>query len=206
VLGLNYSGPDTEILSDMAGSQTRAWVEAHEQANDTVLPDDDVEEVRQAFYESLEDHWSLRNVILNKFDFDKLIDHLNAWSNRGMHSASYVRPIAPGDGILDWEDFDDGVEFTLADPFLITLIEANYCVTGASEDEDVGLVDVELPDFLSTIKDVYSCEGLEPQPIDLSDWDAHRVGMDDNEVLRRIAAGKRRRSRRRSEMKERAAG
>lgn len=196
VLGLEYTGPDAEILSDMAGTQTRAWVEEYERQNEA-LSEEDVDELRQAFLENLEQHWSLRSVITNKVDIDKLVDHINSWSNRGMHSAIYHRTLKGGDGILDWETEEDGLVFTLAPPFLIAIIESNYCI---SSEDDSGLLfkDVVAADLLGTIRDIYACEGLEPMTVDLSGWDDYRVVLDDEEIMKRMRSGKRRRSKRRS--------
>lgn len=191
-LKLEYAGPDTAILDTMAGTETRQLVEQIEKDTKLLLSESEIDDVRAVVLDSLHEHWSLSSVLPNNLDVDEWVDLINAWANRGMRTAIYDRLLQAGDAILDWSETPAGLQVKLAEPFLVAITEARYCVSAGSDD-GTKLEQVRPADFLDMLKNIMICEGRQPPHIDLHEWDKKRSPLSYEDLLGRLDRGRGRR-------------
>ena len=167
-IGIKYTGADEHQIGDYASEQASGWVKEYEEANNVKIEMDLADEIRFKIEEGIGDHWSLQNVMTKAFDLDKGVDVVNQWSKRGQQMDLGGRQLAPGQGLTGVSPGDNGIVFTIAEPFLIAYIEAAYCVLSTG-DEGLTLDEMDGGDVAATMRRIAKCEGWSFD-LDLDRW------------------------------------
>lgn len=175
LLGIEYD--DDKLFHQIADSsfeEAKSWIEEYESDSETQLSEDVKDEIRMAIEQGASDHWSNFNVFSNNIPLEQLVDDANSWSKRGTQMAIYDRELPSGEGIVTWESDWEGVQFTVAEPFLVALAESVYAVLGFA-DEGYELDDVNAKMVVRTMARIAEAEGRGID-MDLDRWDDRRKG------------------------------
>lgn len=187
LLGIEYD--DDKLfhqMGDSAYEEGKQWIAEYEKDTEQELSTEVKEEIVMAIEQGIADHWSNYNVFSNNIPLEDLVDDVNQWSKRGTQMAIYDRELPAGEGIVTWESDYEGVQFTVAEPFLVALAESIYAVMGFA-DEGYELDDVDAKMVVRTMARIAEAEGRRID-MDLDRWDDRRKGPR-YEDLEKIAEG-----------------
>ena len=169
-LRLNYDPDRLDIqLSEYAFEQAHGWIQEYEKDSEVELGEELKDQIRFKIEEGMQDHWSLQKVLSRNLDIEGLVDLVNQWSKRGQQMAIYEgRDLPAGEGITSFSSGDDGIVFTIAEPFMIAFIEAAYCVISTG-DEGLTIEDMDGGNVAATMRRITECEGSKIK-FDLDRW------------------------------------
>lgn len=183
-LPVEFYVPPADHLRASAQKQATEWVEIFERRQFIKLTEIEREEIEQVFFDLLTDHWSVAKIMEGNFDMASIVKLINQWSRKSTSGAT-DRRLPIGDGVFSYRNSDKGVTFDLMPPFVVAMIEARHCAHSITDDGR-NLKDVTIDDVLTTILNIFECEGHETVTLDLRFWDYSLTLPKYNEVESRI--------------------
>jgi hypothetical protein len=143
--GVRFLCPTDEDLLCAVESEVSSEIDSLARERGCGVDEEEAELLRQRSLDALREHWSLSRILPGRLDVDALVDAVN---RKVRHELG-----VDDDAIVDWRDDREGVWFTVT-----------------------GCADVECgEDLLEAVREAREWAGLDPQVIDLSDWDDHRA-------------------------------
>lgn len=173
---LQYANDEaTDEFREIAFNEARNWANLYTKTRGLPPSDDAIVEKENAIIASLQEHWSAANVLLSKFDFEKMVTDVNTWSHGGAKDPKiFGNPPSPGKSI---ETFFTllGISFTVYKPFMIPYIESYYHLHDNLPEWNYE--DLEALDIIETL---FAIQTMLGNHIDISikDWESKWVFND----------------------------
>lgn len=168
-LPIQYLIPSDAAIKANARRQAAEWMEMFERRSDVELTETERAEIDAVFSGLVTAHWAPAKVFAENLDVKSLVDMLNVWSHKPSSGAS-ERRLPEGDAVFSYSIKDKGITFELMLPFITALVEAKHCAYSVC-DEGRSLKDVTSEDVLTTIRNIFECEGRDLITLDLMHWD-----------------------------------
>lgn len=156
-----------EEFKVVAFEESKVWAQLYFETYGKPPTEEEIIEKENQLIKSLQDHWSPSNILLSKFNFEKLISDINEWSHLGAKEPHlFGNPPDPGKS-LEYFLTDLGINFTVYEPFMIPYTEIYYELY--SNLPEWNYDDIDAFDIIETLFAVQDRLGRDTK-LNLDDW------------------------------------